>query len=137
MATNQYERAVIEAARSLTENYGNPCGPDGAPWPEWSLLVQAVEALDAYHSKLEPKVTERGWHEVAQGDHLKSVKNGRFYPVVKVLKVRKGYEITLKLPTGEVTITRPTAAEPSATVRRGATGDAVDVLTHVFSSGGS
>lgn len=127
MATNQYERAVIEAARSAVYDEGN--GP-------LLRLFEAVEALDAYHAAAEPQVTERGWHEVAEGDHLKSLKNGRFYPVVKVLKVRKGYEITLKLPTGEVTITRPTADEPAAIVRRGGTGDAVDVLTHVFSSGG-
>jgi hypothetical protein len=129
MATNQYERAVIEAARVLArEGYYDH---DAA-----RAVIEASNALDAYHAQLEPKVSERGWHEVAEGDHLKSVKNQKFYPVVKVLKVRKGYEITLKMPTGELTITRPTAAEPSATVRRGGTGDAVDLLTHVFSSGG-
>jgi hypothetical protein len=135
VATNQYERAVIEAARSYVRSdpYGL-VGSEADPAPVG--LAQAVAALDAYHAKLEPKVTERGWHEVAEGDHLKSVKNQKFYLVVKVLKVRKGYEITLKMPTGELTITRPTAAEPSATVRRGGTGDAVDLLTHVFSSGG-
>jgi hypothetical protein len=131
MATNQYERAVIEAARSWCEHVETD-GLQGLYGP----LMDALEALDAYHAAAEPKVTERGWHEVAEGDHLKSVRNQKFYPVVKVLKVRKGYEITLKMPTGELTITRPTAAEPSATVRRGGTGDAVDLLTHVFSSGG-
>jgi hypothetical protein len=131
MATNQYERAVIEAARKLVRDDDGDLG-------DWiGGLRRHVEALDAYHAAAEPKVTERGWHEVTEGDHLKSIKNSRFYPVVKVLKVRKGYEITLKLPTGEVTVTRPTAAEPAATVRRGGTGDAIDVLTHVFSSGGS
>jgi hypothetical protein len=126
MATNALERAVIEAARVLvsTTAYATPA------------LSDALAALDAHEKAAEPKVTERGWHEVAEGDHLKSVRNQKFYPVVKVLKVRKGYEITLKMPTGELTITRPTAAEPSATVRRGGTGDAVDLLTHVFSSGG-
>lgn len=135
MATNQYERAVIEAARSYVRSdpYGL-IGSEADPAPVG--LAQAVAALDAYHAKLEPKVTERGWHEVAEGDHLKSVKNGRFYPVVKVLKVRKGYEITIEAGGKQTTITRPTAAEPSATVRRGGTGDAVDLLTHVFSSGG-
>lgn len=127
MATNQYERAVIEAARLFAKRGDSDFN---------SGLFDALEALDAYHASAEPRVTERGWHEVAEGDHLKSVKNGRFYPVVRVLKVRKGYEVTLRLPSGEVTVTRPTAAEPSATVRRGPTGDVVDVLTHVFSSGG-
>lgn len=129
MATNQYERAVIEAARSAVRTEGAA--------EDYDRLSRAVEALDAYHAAAEPQVAERGWHEVAEGDHLKSMKNGRFYPVIKVLKVRKGYEITLKLPTGTVTVTRPTKAEPAATVRRGPTGDAVDLLTHVFSSGGS
>jgi|SRR5688572_3455101 len=127
MATNPHERAVIEAARSVAR--------DGTS--AFNTLYDALEALDTYEKAAEPQVSERGWHEVTEGDHLKSVKNSRFYPVVKVLKVRKGYEITLKLPTGELTITRPTAAEPAATVRRGPTGDAVDLLTHVFSSGGS
>lgn len=129
MATNQYERAVIEAARSAVYD------EDGSPMLR---LFEAVKALDAYHAKLEPKVTERGWHEVAEGDHLKSVKNGKFYPVVRVLKVQRGkYEITIDAGGKQTTITRPTAAEPMAIVRRGETGDAVDLLTHVFSSGGS
>lgn len=136
MATNPYERAVIEAARVYvqTDPY-NLIGSESDPAPV--ALAQAVAALDAYEKAAEPKVTELGWHEVTEGDHLKSVKNGKFYPVVKVLKVRRGYEITLRMPGKDLTITRPTAAEPYATVRRGPTGDAVDLLTHVFSSRGS
>lgn len=126
MATNELERAVIDAARE-------------AIYDDSKLidLYKAVRALDAFHAQQAPQVTERGWHEVCEGDELMSVKNGQFYPVVKTLKVRKGHEITIKLNGAEKTIVRPIDTEPSATVRRGATGDAMDLLTSVFSSGGN
>jgi hypothetical protein len=57
--------------------------------------------------------------------------------VLKTLKVRGGkYEITVKLNTGPKTLVRPTPEAPSATVRRGAAGKAVDMFVNVLSSGG-
>jgi hypothetical protein len=124
MATNALERAVLEAARKFIQTWKGPDARD---------LRLAVGALEAWEQTQDPTVTERGWHEVAEGDELRSVKNGKFYKITRTLKVKGGYEITLEgVPK---TITRPTIAEPSATVRRGATGDAIDLLGHVFSSG--
>lgn len=74
------------------------------------------------------------WHLVAEGDELRG-NNGKFYPVTRVLKVRTGYEITVRLGEREQTLTRPTEKHPTATVRRGPTGRAVDMFVHVFSSG--
>jgi len=127
---NNLERAVVTAARRLADN-PSPCDPDGVMWLEWKDLVQAVKA---YESSLIPGEQEIGWHKLAEGDELKSRKNGRFYPVTKVLKVKAGYEITLAGVPNK--IVRPNEAEPSAVVRRGATGQAVDEFVHVFSSGG-
>lgn len=79
-----------------------------------------------------PKSVE--WSAVVAGDELKSVKNGKFYPVLGTTKVRDGYAIRVQLEGGPRTITRPTPAEPRAIVRRGETGKAVDVFVEVFSS---
>lgn len=75
-----------------------------------------------------------GWHEVVEGDQVKSVRNGRFYPVVATAKVGGSIHVTLDLDGKHKTVIRPTPAEPKATVRRGATGQAVDVFIEVFSS---
>jgi hypothetical protein len=120
---NNLERAVIAAARRWAN--GIPSSGHGQE------LIQAVKR---YEASLTPGEQEIGWHELAEGDQLKSRKNGRFYPVTHVLKVTKGYEITL---AGlERRIMRPTKEEPSAIVKRGQAGQAVDTLVHVFSSGG-
>jgi hypothetical protein len=128
MTTNPYERAVIEAARRFTE-------PDDLL--AWDALAKAVDALDAYEASLTPGVKEIPWHEVTEGDELQGSDGTTFRPVLRALKVRGGkYEITVQLNTGPKTLVRPTKEAPSATVRRGAAGQAVDVFVNVFSSGG-
>ena len=74
------------------------------------------------------------WREVVAGDQLRSVKTGKFFEVLGTTKVSGGYAIRVQLATGPKTITRPTAAEPTATVIRGETGKVVDVFVEVFSS---
>lgn len=76
------------------------------------------------------------WDLVAEGDQLKSIKNGKFYPVTRTVAL-KGGQVAVTIMLGEVprTITRPTPAEPMAIVRRGPTGAAVDVFVSVMSSG--
>lgn len=123
MASNALERAVIEAARRWA---ADPSQDD--------RLTDAVLRLEAWERTQDPTVVEIGWHEVAEGDQLKSIKNGKFYPVTGSLKVKDGYAISVQ--GAPKPIVRPTAAEPTATVRRGPTGSAVDTFTHVFSSGG-
>lgn len=115
------ERAVIEAARNAS---------DLDP-----RLGAAVAALDAHEASLAPDVREGvGWHEVAEGDEIPD-KAGNWHPVIRTLKVRRNlYEIVVQMPTGPQVLTRPSEKSPTATVRRGATGKAVDHFVHVFSS---
>lgn len=124
---NNLERAVLVAARRFR------AANTTAELEQASTSLRL--AVAAYEASLIPGEKEIGWHELTEGDELKSRKNGRFYPVTKVLKVKAGYEITLAGVPNK--IVRPNEAEPSAVVRRGATGQAVDALVHVFSSGGS
>lgn len=78
---------------------------------------------------------EISWSHLTEGDQLKSVKNGRFYPVRKVQAIMGGkVKIELDIP-GSKPIERPTAAEPKAWVKRGQTGEAVDMFVQVFASG--
>ncbi len=133
MIANPYERAVIEAARAMRREVFET-GEE--PKPETVLAMwSAIDDLAAHEASLAPGVKEGiGWHEVAEGDELRGA-NGKFYPVVRTLKVRRGlYEIVVQLPTGPKVLTRPTEKDPAATVRRGATGQAVDQFVHVFSS---
>lgn len=129
MSSNPLERAVIEAARSLAR-----ATADEALITD---LFHAVQALEAWEDTQDPGVREIGWHEVAEGDQLKSIKNGKFYPVVSAQKNRDGYRIAIQLnPHSVMAVTRPSANEPSAFVKRGQAGHAVDMFVNVFSSGG-
>lgn len=99
---NNLERAVIAAARAyvaqlFTTDHGR------------QNHGELEEAVAAYEASLTPGEKEIGWHELAEGDELKSRKNGRFYPVTKVLKVKAGYEITLAGVPNK--IVRPNEAE--------------------------
>jgi hypothetical protein len=128
MTTNPLERAVIEAARSAMKNPAN----------DLVALQRAIDALESWEATQDPEVREIGWHEVAEGDQLKSVKTGKFYPVLGTLKVRAGYRITIQVTPGAggtKQITRPAPDEPSAFVKRGQAGTAVDIFVNVFSSG--
>lgn len=133
MTTNPLERAVIEAARSW--RHATPATIDHVNRD----LIEAVDALEAWEATQDPEVREIGWHEVAEGDLLKSVKTGKFYPVLGVLKVRQGYLITIQVTPGAggtKQVTRPTEEERTAFVKRGQAGEAVDMFVNVFSSGG-
>lgn len=124
MASNALERAVIAAARRWAN--GLPSSGHG------QALIQAVQRLEAWERQQDPIVTEVGWHELAEGDLLRSAKSGRFFAVTKTLKVKAGYSIEVQ--GAPKPFIRPTPAEPTAWIKRGPTGSAVDTLTHVFSS---
>jgi hypothetical protein len=128
MATNDLERAVIEAARAFVQ----AAGYEGE-----AALVETVTALDAHLATQDPTVVERRWHEVAEGDELRG-NDGKFYPVIRTLKVQRGrYEVIVQVGGQSKQLTRPgpDKKNPTAWVRRGPAGHAVDALTHVFSSG--
>jgi len=124
--TTRLERAVIEAARAYVRSDPyNMIASESDPTPV--ALARALDTLDA------DGTTEIEWHELAEGDQLKSVKNGRFYEVTGVVALKDGHHITLSgIPKP---IVRPTPAEPRAIVKRGATGRAVDLF--ILSSGGN
>lgn len=122
---NELEKAVIEAARKAVHEYF-------AGTLQGTQLAQAVEA---WEKAQDPEVQEVGWHEVCEGDRLKSMKTGLFYEVEYVITLRDGKSRQIKLADIEKRITRPTEAEPTAFVKRGAAGKAVDIFVDVFSSG--
>lgn len=130
MTANPLERAVIEAARKFCDDES---WDQGDPFPTY--LFDAVVALAAHKASLAPGIQEGiGWHEVAEGDELRG-NNGKFYPVVRTLKVQRGrYDIVVRVGETDMVLTRPTEKDPTATVRRGPTGRAVDDFVHVFSS---
>lgn len=130
---NELERAVIEAARK----FANGLSSSG----HGQALIAAVNRLEQ-HEKAHAAdgVVEVDWATVAEGDGLRS-RSGTFYRVVgtkrewKMGSATGKFLITVQLPIGPKTLARPSPAEPRATVRRGATGKAVDQFVHVFSSG--
>lgn len=127
MASNALERAVIAAARQWRHGHVRTIAATRG-------IEQAIDRLETWEASQEPTLMEVGWHEVTEGDRLKSIKTGKFYAVTGSLKVKGGYAISVQ--GAPKPITRPTLAEPTAWVKRGPTGSAVDTLTHVFSSGG-
>lgn len=128
MTINPLERAVIAAARSFSR--------DRVPHLE-ERLHEAIGALEAWEATQDPEVREVGWHEVAEGDQLRSAKNGKFYPVLRVDSIRGGKKkITIQAGRDWTTVERPSPTEPSAFVKRGQAGAAVDMFVNVFSSGG-
>jgi|SRR6185503_1177684 len=140
MAANELERAVIEAARALVSSEPfNLCQKFNLCQNEWVAidLATAVQTLDAWQATQDPTVKERGWHEVAEGDELRG-NNGTFYPVIRTLKVQRGkYEVIVRVDGTPTQLIRPGPHDknPTAWVRRGAAGAAVDIITHVFASG--
>lgn len=122
---NKFERAVIEAARLLS------C-EGGATQSTIDAVIRAVKSLEAADLP-----QEIGWHLVVAGDQLRSRQNGKFYPVLGSTSLDGGKTHRIKLRLGEMekVITRPTEAEPTAIVRRGPEGKAIDVFVNVFTSG--
>lgn len=127
--TSHLERAVIEAARALVRDAHDVVTGDVTV----TNLQRAVAALDAADLP-----QEIGWHEVVEGDEVQSPKNKKFYPVIGTVALTGdpgGWRIKLQTGSTETVITRPTVAEPTAFVRRGRTGKAVDVIVNVMYSG--
>jgi len=133
---NNYERAVIEAARALRNAHA-----DGGDVINLINLCAAVDALtDHEQQQAATGTSEVKWSLVAAGDELRG-KSGAFFPVIRTRReVEMGratgrYVIEVGMPGGPKSIVRPHANEPFATVRRGQDGRAVDEFVSVFSSG--
>lgn len=77
---------------------------------------------------------ELAWSLLAEGDQLKSVKNGKFYEVEQVRKMSDGVHIKLAGIAREI-VRQDHPNDAKAIVRRGPTGNAVDVWVEVLSSG--
>lgn len=134
MASNALERAVIEAARRLVHT--RRAGTSGYGL-ELQELEGAVATLEVHERTQDPAVIERGWHEVTEADQLRG-KDGSFYPVIRTRKMQRGkYQVVVRVAGKPMTLTRPGPedANPTAWVRRGPAGHAVDTITHVFASG--
>ena len=126
---NQYERAVIEAARAWRANPG-----ESTALP----LRLAVQALDD-HERIQAAagITEAGWHTVTAGDEIQGA-SGKFYPVLGV-QALAGEQWQIRVQVGDIekVITRPTEKVPLAAVKRGPDGKVVQQLVNVFTSGGT
>lgn len=125
---NSLERAVIETARTHVKALRSGQGPTGQ-----QALISAVLALETADLP-----QEIGWHLVAEGDEIRSAKNGHFYPVVGVVALAgepAAWRIKIQTGTTQSVITRPSEKEPMAHVRRGQVGRVVDVFVNVLSSG--
>lgn len=133
VTTGPLERAVIEAAFTMRREVFDT-GEEASPEATLALW-RALDDLASHRATLAPGVKEGvGWHEVTEGDEIPD-KAGNWHPVIRTLKVRRNlYEIVVQMPTGPQVLTRPSEKSPTATVRRGATGKAVDQFVHVFSS---
>ncbi len=135
---NNYERAVVEAARSLANItvprfIGDVAAED--------MLYRAVKRLELHEQQQSAAGTsEIEWSLVTAGDELRG-KSGAFFPVLRTRTEVNNHGATGKfiiqigLSGGPKNIVRPIEAEPFATVRRGQDGAAVDEFVNVFSSG--
>lgn len=124
---NDLERAVIEAARRFTN--GLPSGGHG------QAVINAVKRLEGHERSQAATGVSEGvaWNTIAIGDRVKG-KTG-FYPVTDVLALAAGRtRLTIDVRGDRKVITRPTETEPTATVKRGPDGTAVQAFVDVFSS---
>jgi hypothetical protein len=136
---NNYERAVIEAARRLINFHTEMRHPYDSSFG--CILAKAVDALTEHEQQQATAgVSEIEWSLVAAGDEIRG-KSGAFFPVIRT---RREYDmgratgrhvIEVGMPGGPKSIVRPNGGEPFATVRRGPDGHAVDEFVNVFSSG--
>lgn len=128
MATDPFEMAVIDAAISWAREERNELLPE-------DRLNNAVAAL-LEHRKQLGEVTEVEWCTVAIGDSVRA-KTGTMWEVKSSLRMQDGtYSLTLAHGEKTSTVSRPSKDAPTAWVRRGADGRAVDSFVHVFASGG-
>lgn len=133
---NQFERAVIEAARLYVQTE-----PGSRVGPIVGNLLTAVRDLDEHERAMAAAgVATVEWALVVAGDEIQGA-SGAFFPVLKVKpeyvmgKYTGRRIITVQLKTGPKDLIRPRDAQPFATVRRGRDGRAVDEFVNVFSSG--
>jgi len=136
---NNYERAVIEAARSLIDLHQSMHIPYNSS--QGHILARAVASLDGHEQQqATASVSEIEWSLVTAGDELRG-KSGAFFPVIRTRceremgKTTGRYVIEVGMPGGPRSIVRPNGGEPFATVKRGQDGRAVDEFVNVFSSG--
>jgi len=123
----ELERAVVEAARRFTNSL--PTGGHG------QAVINAVLRLEEYERSQAAAGISEGvaWNTIAVGDQVKG-RTG-FYPVTDVLALAAGKaRLTIDVRGDHKVITRPTATEPTATVKRGPDGTAVQAFVDVFSS---
>lgn len=124
---NAYERAVIEAARRYLRNTESDVD-----------LIGATFRLEEYERAQAVAGIAEGvdWHTVAAGDQIQG-KSGTFYPVLHVQAITGGkVRLIVKTAQGERPLLRPSDSQPTATVKRGPDGCAVQQFVNVFSSGG-
>lgn len=128
---NEFERAVIEAARTWRT------AREEHRMPRATELLDALAALDEHErAQREAGISEGvAWRTVAVGDAVRG-KSGTFFKVEKVQAIAGGKTLlTLRLPSGPHQITRPSESELTATVKRGPDGRAVQEFVNVFTSG--
>lgn len=119
------ERAVIDAA--IAYGYKGDTSVD-----YHNTLIDAIDALEAERTTAEPDVSERTWAEVVEGDEIFSARTGKWYEVTEAREQPGGRRaVHVK---GLPKILKPKGADP-VRVRRGPTGDAVDVVNSIMISG--
>jgi hypothetical protein len=138
---NNYERAVIEAARAFAHGDKWDLGAAIGDYAPAAPLIGAVKRLELHEQQQAAAGTsEIEWSLVAAGDELRG-KSGTFFPIIRTRReVEMGkttgrYVIEVGMPGGPKSIVRPVESEPFATVKRGPDGAAVDEFVNVFSSG--
>jgi hypothetical protein len=119
------ERAVIEVAiawRQARKNQRMPMDTE---------LLDALDGLDS--ERAAPAATEKDitWAEVVTEDEIFSAKTGRWYEVITT--ARQGDRVKIQAKGLPKIITPP--ASGSVKVRRGESGQAVDLFTEVLMSG--
>lgn len=139
MTMNKYERAVVDAARAVSDASVSEGFESMAR--ALSRTQHAVAALDEHQRAQDAAgIRQIEWALVVAGDELQGG-SGAFYAVLKVKQeyVMGKYTgkriITVQLKTGPKDLVRPHGAEPFATVRRSRDGAVVDEFVNVFSSG--
>lgn len=119
------ERAVIAAAMAYAHKGDTSVDYHNA-------LIAEVDALEAERAAAKPEVSERTWAEVVEGDEIFSARTDKWYEVTEAREQPAGRRaVHVK---GLPKILKPKGAD-SVRVRRGPTGDAVDIVNSIMISG--
>jgi hypothetical protein len=95
-------------------------------------LQEAVQALEAERATGQPQEQDLTWGQVVEGDEIYSSRTDKWYPVTAAThQPPKASTVSAK---GIPRVLRPMPDQP-VLVRRGATGEAVDVFASVLWSG--